>query len=163
MPLSADFDLNYRGLDEPTRQFVTLIVAAFPDWAGALEFPESRQDSIQEDCWFCVVPPGHPTHRLYVAALGDSVEIRYDDGEPPGPAERMLVRLDRDPAAVAEGVVAFVRDLTSGRVVVARERLDWFGRLIRRDCKSLVWFREASDLVGRTGTVAAVYRWDGAE
>ena len=109
MSSSADFDLRFRGLDDSTRQFVTLIVAAFPDWAESLEFPVAGENSLPEDCWFGVIPPRHPTHRLYVAALGNSVEVRYDDGEPPGPAERTLVDLDRNPALVAEAVVTSFR------------------------------------------------------
>ena len=161
MPFHGDFDMKLGGLSEHIRQFVTLTLAAFPEWASALEIAGAGDDSDDENCWFCIVPPKCPTHRLYVATRGNSVEVRYDDGKPPGPAEQTFIDLDQSAPAVAEAVVAFVRDVMSGRVVVVRERLGMFARWIRPGCESLAWFRKATELEGRRSwTFAAVYRWE---
>jgi len=120
--------MDLREISGPVREFTENILLGFPEWASVLEC--SGEADHTEDCSFCVVPPAHPTHRLYVVARGNSVEVRYDDAEPPGPAEKLFVDLDQQPAQVAEAVVGFVGDIISGRVVVVRERLPRFVRWI---------------------------------
>jgi hypothetical protein len=150
--------MDLHGMSGPVREFTENILRVFPEWASALECPGKGDDP--DDCSFCVVPPAHPAHRLYVVARGNSVEVRYDDAEPPGPAEKLFVDLDQQPAEVAEAVVGFVRDIISGRVVVVRERLPRFVRWIRHDCDSTASFRGADELEpSRPGKVIALYSW----
>jgi hypothetical protein len=145
---------------EPVRQFAELILRTFPEWADGLECP-GMGDAIG-DCSFCVVPPEHPTHRLYVVTRhGTSVEVRYDDGVPPGPAEDHFVELDEDPAEVAEAVVELLQDIIAGRVIVVRERIPRWVRWLRgNDCDSLLSF-ESAEYPGhsRPGKVVATYSW----
>jgi hypothetical protein len=150
--------MDLREISGPVREFTEYILRAFPEWASALEC--SGEGDHTEDCSFCVVPPAHPTHRLYVVARGNSVEVRYDDAEPPGPAEKLFVDLDQQPAQVAEAVVGFVGDIISGRVVVVREQLPRFVRWIRHDCDSTSSFRGADEVKpSRRAKVVALYSW----
>jgi len=150
--------MNLHGMSGPVREFTENILRVFPEWASTLECSGEGDDT--DDCSFCVVPPAHPTHRLYVAARGNSVEVRYDDAEPPGPAEKLFVDLDQQPPEVAAAVVGFVRDIISGRIVVVRERLPRFVRWIRRDCDSTASFRGADELKSRRrAKVIASYSW----
>lgn len=144
---------------EPTRQFVATILEAFPDWAGTFETYEIAEPD--EDAWFGVAPPNHPGHRLSVVMRGNSAEVRYDDGEPPGPAEKLFVDMDREPVAVADAAIAFIHDLMNNRILVVRERLGVITRFIRRDrAQSVPSFRQSSELQNRKpGTFVAIYEW----
>ena len=99
----AAYSANAIASNESTRrEFAEQIVRAFPEWANALESPSVGQDT--DDCSFCVRPPRHPTHRLYVLTRGNSVEVRYDDGEPPAPAEKLFVDLDEHPVEAGRAI-----------------------------------------------------------
>ena len=140
--------------------FAELVRRALPDVGNTAVLPSEKNGDAGE--WsFCIVPPGYPSHRLQVDTRGDSVEVRYDDGEPPGPAEKLWVGLDKEPAAVAAEVIGFLRELMSGRVVVVRERLGPVSSRLRSDrCKSLAWFRGVDELRrGRHSKALAIYRW----
>ena len=97
--------MNLQGLSAHVRQFAEHVLAAFPEWASTLEAPVLGD--LAGDCSFSIAPPACPSHRLYIVTRGNSVEVRYDDGQPPGPAEKLFVELDRNPAEVAESVIAF--------------------------------------------------------
>lgn len=92
----------------------------FPEWTDAVDCPGLGDGD--GDCSLSIVPPTNPTHRLDVVTRGDSVEVRYHYGEPPGPVEALFVDLDRHPLEVAESIVGFVHDIIDGRVVVVRTR-----------------------------------------
>ena len=140
------------------REFAEHIVRAFPEWANALESPGVGEDA--DNCSFCVVPPMHPTHRLYVLTRGNSVEVRYDDAGPPGPAEKVFIGLDEHPAEVGTAVAGFVQNLICGRIVVVRERLGRLVRWLRRDCDSVASFRSVAELgAPRPRKIIAVYSW----
>ena len=150
--------MDLHEMSGPVREFTENILRVFPEWESALECPGKGDGT--GDCSFCIVPPAHPTHRLYVVARGNSVEVRYADAKPPGPAEKLFVDLDQNPREVAEAVAGFVRDIISGRVVVVRERLPRFARWIRHDCDSSVSFRGAGELKSsRRAKVIALYSW----
>lgn len=109
---------NLSRLSGPIREFAQHVLQAFPEWASMFECYGI------DDCSFCVVSPLHPEHRLCVETRGsNSVEVRYDDARPPGPAEKLFVDLDQQPKEVAAAVVGFVRDLFADRVVVVRKRV----------------------------------------
>jgi hypothetical protein len=151
---------NLHEVAEPVRRFAELVLRIFPEWADRLECP-GMGDAIG-DCSFCIVPPEHPAHRLYVVTRhGSAVEVRYDDGVPPGPAEAYFVQLDEDPAEVAEAVGEFVQDIIAGRVIVVRERIPFWVRWLRRnDCDSLVSFQSGENVSrSRPGKVVATYSW----
>lgn len=151
--------MRLNGLTGPVREFAEHILRVFPEWTGALECP--GEGDRTGDCSFCVVPPAHPIHRLYIVTRRNSVEVRYDDADPPGPAEKLFVHLDLQPTEVAEAVVGFVRDLTSGRVVVVREQLPRIIRWLRRDCVSTASFRMVDELKQtRPGKVIAFHSWE---
>jgi hypothetical protein len=151
---------NVHEVRESVRRFTEHVLRIFPEWADALECP-GLGDAVG-DCSFCAVPPEHPTHRLCVVTRdGNSVEVRYYDAAPPGPAEKLFVRLDENPARVAEAVVEFVRDIIAGRVIVVRARIPrWIRWLRGRDCDSLLSFQSAEELGrSRPAKVVAVYSW----
>lgn len=154
----GDLAMRPDGVTRPVREFAEHILRVFPEWTSALKYTDEGDGT--GDCSFCLVPPVHPTHRLSVVTRGNSVEVRYDDAEPPGPAEKLFVHLDKQPMEVAEAVVGFVRDVMSGRVVVVRERLPRFGRWLRGDCVSMASFRTVDELERtRPGKVVALYSW----
>ena len=143
-------------LQDPVRQMVEHILQAFPEWESALE---CSKDAIC-DCSFSIVPPAHPAHRLSLVIQGNSVEIRYDDGNPPGPAEKLFVELDKHSVEVAEAVVAYLQDVISGRVVVVRKRLSRWIRWLRKDCDSMARFESLKKLPTiRACEVVAVHSW----
>lgn len=154
----GDLAMRPDGVTGPVREFAEHILRVFPGWTSALEY--TGEGDGTGDCSFCLVSPVHLSHRLSVVTRGNSVEVRYDDAEPPGPAEKLFVHLDQHPAEVAEAVVGFVRDVMSCRVVVVRERLPRFVRWLRRDCVSIASFRTVDELErGQPGKVVAVYSW----
>jgi hypothetical protein len=151
---------NLHEVRDPVRRFTEYVLRIFPEWVDALECP--GLGDAPGDCSFCVVPPGHPTHRLYVVTRGaNSVEVRYDDAVPPGPAEKLFVQLDENPAGVAEAVVEFARDIITGRVIVVRERIPrWIRWLRGRDCDSVLSFQSVEKLGrSRTAKIVAAYSW----
>lgn len=151
---------DFHEVSGPVRCFAEHVLRVFPEWADAIECP-GMGDALG-DCSFCVVPPQHPTHRLYVVTRrSSSVEVRYDDAVPPGPAENHFVQLDENPAEVAEDVEEFVRDIITGQVVVVRERIPrWVHWLRGKDCDSLLSFRSVEELGrSRPAKVVAVYSW----
>ena len=104
--------------------------------------------------------PAYHNHELSVVTRGNSVEVRYDNGEPPGPAETLFVDLDKDPEGVAQDVNKFVGDVITGRVVVVREPLGIFSRWLRRDRRSLARFQSAEDVQrAAANRYSAVYSW----
>lgn len=150
---------NLEQTSPPVHQFIELVLQVFPDLTNTLQCP--GEGDRFDDCSCYMVPPTHPTHRLYIVTRYNAVEVRYDDGEPPGPAERLFADLDEDPAGVAAGVVEFVRDIIVGNVVVVRERIGRIATLLRTDhCGSLARF-ERADVVHRhrSTAIVAVYAW----
>jgi len=136
------------------------IHAAFPAWESATPDAGGADDS-RDLVIVTVPPPTQPTHRLDVVLLGHSVEVRYDDAQPPGPAEKLFVDFQHAPEAASNAVVAFLRDVTEGRVVVVRRRLGLPVRLLRGDqCESLAEFRSAREVAAaKADRFTAVFRW----
>ena len=149
-------------LPDSIRRFAEQLERSFTHLGKAVVLPpEGTGDAAN---WsFCMVPPAHPSHRLQVVTRGNSVEVRYDDGEPPGPAEKLWVDLNRGPAAVADEVIRFLRELMSGRMVVVRERLGPVSSRLRGDgCKSLAWFRHLDELSRASRSdLLAIHSWTG--
>jgi len=136
------------------------IRAAFPGWDSAIHGHGPSDDSGDLEI-VTVTPPAHPAHRLDVVLRGHSVEVRYHDTQPPGPAEKLFVDFEHNPEAASNAVVAFLRDLTEGRVVVARRRLGLPTRLLRGDhCESLAEFHSVREVASaEAGRFTAVFRW----
>lgn len=63
---------------------------AYP-WAD--QFHDYGNDREAEPGSICyVVPmPDRPTHTLSLLQRGDTIEVAYDDGVPPGPAEAQFI------------------------------------------------------------------------
>src|SRR5437879_3145355 len=61
---------DFHEVSGPVRCFAEHLLRVFPEWADAIECP-GMGDAVG-DCSFCVVPPQHPTHRLYVVTRRSS-------------------------------------------------------------------------------------------
>jgi hypothetical protein len=81
-----------------------------------------------------------PTHRLNVLQRGDTIEVAYHDGLPPGPAEAQFILERGQEPAVVRHAFDFVEAILQWRVRAVREPLPWWVRLVRRDCDSLLRF-----------------------
>lgn len=149
-------------MNEIARILTANILEAFPEWAASNRAGRpTRATSSDDETIFEVAPPAHPAHRLKVVLRGNAVEVRYDDSQPPGPAEKMFVDFDRHPQRASQDVVAFLRDFTEGRIVVARSPLGLLVRLMRGErCQSLAAFRSAREITAADAPrYLAIYRW----
>lgn len=149
-------------LNAVARALAAKILAAFPGWACALQpyGPSQDVEANTGDVRFAIAPPARPTHLLEVVLRGNCVEVRYHDSQPPGPAEQVFVDLDREPDAASDAVVSFLRDVIDGRVVIVREPLGRFIRLVRgRKYESLARFRSSTEVAKTPDRYTALYHW----
>jgi hypothetical protein len=156
--------MNHTNVNGVARILVAKILTVFPGWESTIHRygPKGDWSNNEPDLTIMTVtPPAQPTHRLDVVLRGNSVEVRYDDSRPPGPAEKLFVDFDREPEAASDVVVAFLRDLTEGHVVIARRPLGLLVRFMRGGhCQSLAEFRSAREIAAAdVEGYTAVYKW----
>ena len=138
------------------------LLRSYPEWTDKLRFDRSGDLPM-----LTLVSPHCPPHELSVEVCRTQATIAYSDGLPPGPAERLFIwndaPLDEGLDAVRESVAALVQ----GKIILVRERLSPFIRLLRRrDCDSLLWFVANRDFERwsrrRRRRVQRAWSWDGA-
>lgn len=117
---------------------------AYP-WAEQFhEYADDREAEPGSVCY--VIPvPGRPNHTLSLLQRGDTIEVAYDDGVPPGPAEAQFIAGPAEEADDVGNAFDFVDDIFAGRVTAVREPLPWWVRLMRRDCDSLLRFQKTEN------------------
>ena len=112
-------------------------------WAGNFQEYGVRNDREAKpgSIRYVIPMPARPGHTLSVLQRGYTLEVSYDDGIPPGPAE---MQFDADPEldpVVIGGAFNLVDAILAGRIVALREPLPLWVRLLRSDCDSLLRFR----------------------
>jgi hypothetical protein len=158
--------MKHTNLDDVARALAARVLTAFPGWESAIHHNRPTDESPAHSRDLAIVtvtPPTQPAHQLDVVLRGNSVEVRYDDCRSPGPAEKLFVDFDCDPETASDAVIAFLRDLTEGRVVVARRRPGLLVRLMRGgQCESLAEFHSAREITAaEIERYTDVFRWLG--
>lgn len=137
------------------------VEAHLPEWAGfvAGRHPGPHQDLDAPVLVYRVPSPTHPGHVLGLAVRGNTVEITYHDGVAAGPAERLYAIPAGEEADAATAVVADLRRIVEGRVVVTVEPLGRVSRILRRDgARYLLRFEERGRLPAG-GEGLTLYAW----
>jgi len=106
---------------------------------GPEEDYEAEVGSVQ----FEIPMPGQDSHRIRVLQRGNTIEIAYDDGLPPGPAEAQYVFKPGEEAGAIGEAFDFVDEILVGRVLAVREPLAWWVRLLVRGSDTALRFRRA--------------------
>lgn len=142
--------------DQAASELAALLVELVPAWEEQLRNREPGSDA-DEVCLSLPIPD-NPPHRLDLRVMATEVEIAWDDGQPPGPAEKLFI-FDASERAEAHRVVAdLVADLRAGEVLVVRQRL---GRFPGPEGGSVPSFVRAEELAGiDPRRIAAVHCWD---
>ena len=106
---------------------------------GPEEDHEAEVGSVQLE----LPVPSRDAHRIRVLQRGNTIEIAYDDGLPPGPAEAQFVFKPGEEAGAIGEAFDFVDELRDGRVLAVREPLAWWVRLLARNSDTALRFRRA--------------------
>jgi hypothetical protein len=91
-------------------------------------------------------PVAGRNHRLGVQHRGDTFEVFYSDGEPPGPAEAQYIFAPGEERRAAAGAVQLMADVVEERVVTVRERI---GRFLWLQPTSQLRFMRREELTER--------------
>jgi hypothetical protein len=131
-----------------------------PEWNGGIRVENSGEAPI-----VALEVPGHPGHRLSVAISGREATIAYDDGRPPGPAEKLLLWGSDPPADGVDAICGFVEALIRGEVALVRERVSGLIRILRGDkAESILRFVPAAELARwsarRRRRILRAWAWD---
>ncbi|HYJ33584.1 MAG TPA: hypothetical protein VE326_10230 [Candidatus Binatia bacterium] len=125
-------------LTEQTRRVATLLAARLRALHPELD---PSVDSMTVHMSVRLPVPGRPGHELRADLYEEGATIAYDDGVPPGPAEKILVWGAASDGAILGAVIGALEEIFAGRVVLVREPLSGWVRFIRRqDCDSLLGF-----------------------
>ena len=116
-------------------------------WAGEFQEYSSRRDPEAEQGSVCyaISIPNRPRHTLSILQRGNTVEVAYDDGLPPGPAEAQFVFGEGEEVGAIGEAFDFVDAILAGHIDVIREPSAWWIRLLFRGHDSLLRFREHRD------------------
>lgn len=111
--------------------------------------------------------PMHPGHDLRTDIYEEGATIAYDDGQPPGPAERMLVWGSASDGAALYAMMGVLEEVFADRFVLVREPVSGWVRFLRRqDCDSLLWFVPVEEFrrwpERRRKRVLGAWVWSGA-
>ncbi len=157
--------LDTSTLNPKAQLLAQAMLERFADWGRwARPYgPEDDPAADPESVSFEVPSPTHHSHSLRILLRGNSVEVHYDDGSPPGAAEKLFVFETGEEGSAFAAVVAFVADVVDERVVVGRERLSRLTQLLRgRDCADLPRFFHREELSGRVRRkLTSVVSWRG--
>lgn len=103
-------------------------------------------DSAQVHMSVHLPVPGRPGHELRADLYEEGATIAYDDGLPPGPAEKILVWGTASDGAILYAVIGAMEEVFANRVVLVREPLSGWVRFLRRqDCDSVLGFVPLED------------------
>jgi hypothetical protein len=91
------------------------------------------------------------------------VQVDYDDGEPPGAAEKCFFFETSDDDENVEAIMGFVEEIVSERILIVRERLSRIWRWVHgHDCDSLLRFKDRSDpILSTRRRLKSTYSWRG--
>src|SRR5262245_59029718 len=88
--------------------------------------------------------PQRAQHQVSITQRGNTVEVAYSDGSPPGPAEALFVFQSAiDCSAAIKEAVEFLERIFGGDIIVYRERIGGVSRWLRGDNVSSLfafWF-----------------------
>lgn len=104
--------------------------------------PDQDREAERGSVRLEVSVPGLGSHRIDVLQRGNTIEVAYTDGSPPGPAESQFVFGRGEEAGAIHAAADFVDDLRSGRVVAVREPLPWWVRPFVRGATTALRFRD---------------------
>jgi len=153
-------------LNDSAKVLVEELLAAFPSWDQFLSDygPADDTDAEPGSVQLAVPIPVYQDHTLRILLRGNSVEIAYDDARPPGPAEKLFIFEPPELRPAARAIADFLQQLLAEEIVVVREPLGFLGRLLRRDCTDLAWFRGAQELAATSARrYTKVYSWRGTK
>ena len=145
-------------------QLVQQLAATWPQWSARLREQEQRF-ATHEIVELSIPVPSQRDHALRFAIRGPrEIEVHYDDSQEPGPAEKLFVWGEGDPAADGVGaVVEFTKLLVRGEVVVVREQMAWWARLLRRkEADSTLRFVDRETAARQAARWQCVYTWKSA-
>ncbi|HZD03626.1 MAG TPA: hypothetical protein VE173_01875 [Longimicrobiales bacterium] len=150
----------------PTPTLATAVARAveahFPEWVKLGADPDrgSHGDPDAPVLVYRIPSPTCPGHVLGLVIRGNTVEITYHDGVAPGPAERLYAVPAGEEEEAAAAVVADLRRIVAGEVVVTVEPLGRVTRTLRRDgVRHLLRFEERGGLPPVGGEGLTVYVW----
>jgi len=104
--------------------------------------PEEDREAEAGSVRLELAVPGHDAHRIRVLQRGNTIEVAYHDGQPPGPAEAQYVFAAGEERGAIGEAFDFVDGVLSGRVLAVREPLPWWARWVVRS-ESALRFRDA--------------------
>jgi hypothetical protein len=104
--------------------------------------PEEDRDAEPGSIRLEIPVPGRDTHRVHVLQRGNTVEIAYHDGLPPGPAEAQFIFAPGEEEGAIGEAFDFVDEILDGRVLAVREPLAWWARLMVRSDSALRFRRD---------------------
>ena len=104
---------------------------------GLEQDPEAEPGSVRLE----IPVPGRDAHRVLVLQRGNTIEIAYHDGQPPGPVEAQFVFAPGEEEGAIGEAFDFVDEILDGRVLAVREPLAWWVRLLVRKSGSALRFR----------------------
>lgn len=151
-----------RSTREIFEEFKIRLADRFPSWASESNWAIESEGG--DEIWATIAVPGRRRHVLRFRVQSNWLEVHYDDKLPPGAAEQGFGFESHKADDAVDAVEAFMRDLVEERILVFRERLSGFWRLLRgQDCESLPGFITREKLLGRIRkNLHVVYSWKGS-
>jgi len=146
---------------DAARELRQRLLRRYPAWSHDLNMDSSGEVPI------LTLRLHHcPEHELAIEVRRSEATVTYNDGLPPGPAERLFI-WDDDLGDGLDSVCEFIAEFVRGGIVLVRERLSRLVRFLRRhDCESVLYFARASDIEQlsrrRRRRIYRVWPWDGA-
>lgn len=146
---------------ELATQLVERLVQRWPEWSVQLR-EQAQRPPVNEEMAFSIDVPHRSGHTLQVAVRRHcEIEVRYADGQPPGPAEMLFALAHVPTEDGVEDIVQYVGRIRTGKIVVVRERIPWWARLLRGDAiGSTLRFVDSDTAVRWRHRWRCVYSWE---
>lgn len=72
-----------------------------------------------------VYSPADEKSYLSILERGDSIEVSFNDGDPPGGAESQRICEEGTESSCVEAALEFIQEIIDEKVVIERERSTW--------------------------------------
>ena len=132
------------------------LIDRFPEWHVYVEDMESESEKSKRSLCVRVPSPFDANRFIAIRERGDCIEVSFNDGKPPGGAERLFICEPNDEEQCVAAAMQFVEQLTDEKIVIARKSLSWlFGKVLPPS------FIAANEIEMKKGLVNIV-SWRGA-